>query len=190
MSTRPAIATLAAVLTLTLTGACSTEPTTTTDRKGSTVTTSGNSTAATGSSGTTGGTDGSDGTDATGQRKTGTGEVRHDLDPLTKRFSALGTPVSATWMSGTLDSSAPGPSTYWIDAVVQLSPETAATLRDASATATAETPQVEGGVRAAMPSGQLLRSSDLDALFAQGTFRAKAYLSAGSDTVVLVSLGQ
>ncbi|MEO7447860.1 MAG: hypothetical protein ABI336_06245 [Humibacillus sp.] len=183
MSTRPALATLVAVLTLSLTGACSTEPTTTTDRTRSTVTTSG-TTGTSGSSGSAGGTE------ATGQRKTGTGEVRHDLDPLTKRFSALGTPVSATWMSGTLDSSAPGPSTYWIDAVVQLSPETAATLRDASPTPTAETPEVEGGVRAALPSGQLLRSGDLDALFAQGPFRAKAYLSAGSDTVVLVSLGQ
>jgi hypothetical protein len=34
-----------------------------------------------------------------------TGDVRSELAPLTKRFTALGTPVSATWMSGTLGGS-------------------------------------------------------------------------------------
>jgi|SRR6478735_153593 len=122
--------------------------------------------------------------------KTGTGEVRHDLDPLTKRFTALGAPVSATWMSGTLGGEAPGPSTYWIDAVVRLTPDAASALRAHSPAPTSETPAVEDGVRSALPSGGLLRSDALDAAFAQGSFRAKAYLSADSDTVVLVALGQ
>lgn len=163
MSTRTAAAALAAALTLTLTAGCSTDPAPTTDRTRSTV-----------SSAT----------------KTGTGDVRTDLEPLTKRFSALGQPVSATWMSGTLGGEAPGPSTYWIDAVVEVTPETAATLRAASPEPTTETPDVEDGVRPALPSGELLRSTSLDALFAQGSFRAKAYLAADSDTVVLVALGQ
>jgi hypothetical protein len=122
--------------------------------------------------------------------KTGTGQVRHDLDPLTKRFTALGRPVAATWMSGTLDGEAPGPSTYWIDAVVRLSPDTATALRAHSPAPTTETPDVEDGVRSALPTGQLLCSDALDAAFAQGSFRAKAYLAADSDTVVLVALGQ
>jgi hypothetical protein len=163
MSTRPAVAALAAALTLTVTVGCSTDPAPTTDRTRSTV------------SSTT---------------KTGTGDVRTDLEPLTKRFSALGRPVSATWMSGTLGGDAPGPSTYWIDAVVEVSPETAATLRAASPEPTTETPDVEDAVRSALPSGQLLRSTSLDALFAEGSFRAKAYLAADSDAVVLVALGQ
>jgi hypothetical protein len=153
----------AALLTLAATAACSTDPTPPTDRTRSTV-----------SSAT----------------KTGTGDVRTDLDPLTKRFDALGRPVSATWMSGTLGGDAPGPSTYWIDAVVTVTPETAATLRATSPEPTTETPAVEDGVRSALPTGQLLRSTALDALFAQGSFRAKAYLAADSDTVVLVALGQ
>ena len=163
MRTRAAMAASAALLTLAVTAACSTDPTPPTDRTRSTV-----------SSAT----------------KTGTGDVRTDLDPLTKRFDALGRPVSATWMSGTLGGDAPGPSTYWIDAVVKVTPETAATLRATSPEPTTETPAVEDGVRSALPSGQLLRSTALDALFAQGSFRAKAYLAADSDTVVLVALGQ
>ena len=161
MRTRPALAALAAALTVTVTAGCSTDPTPASTR--STV-----------SSAT----------------KTGTGDVRTDLEPLTRRFSALGTPVSATWMSGTVGGDAPGPSTYWIDAVVEVTPETATTLRAASPEPTTETPDVEDGVRSALPSGQLLRSTSLDALFAQGSFRAKAYLAADSDTVVLVALGQ
>ncbi|GAB3878140.1 hypothetical protein GCM10028802_18960 [Terrabacter terrigena] len=38
-----------------------------------------------------------------------TGEVRTDLEPVPRRFSALGRPVSETWMSGTLGGDAPGP---------------------------------------------------------------------------------
>jgi hypothetical protein len=163
MRTRSAVAACAALLTLAVTGGCSTDPMPTTDRTRSTV-----------SSAT----------------KTGTGDVRTDLEPLTKRFSALGRPVSATWMSGTLGGDAPGPSTYWIDAVVEVTPETAATLRAASPEPSTETPDVEDGVRSAVPSGPLLRSTTLDALFAEGSFRAKAYLAADSDTVVLVALGQ
>jgi hypothetical protein len=168
MRTRPALAAITTLLALTVpalaTGACTTQPTPpTNDRTRSTVSTA---------------------------TKTGTGDVRTDLEPLTKRFSALGRPVSATWMSGTLGGQAPGPSTYWIDAVVTLTPDAAASLRSTSPEPTTETPDVEDGVRSALPAGQLLHSEALDAKFAQGSFRARAYLAADSDTIVLVALGQ
>lgn len=124
------------------------------------------------------------------QTKDGTGEVRHDLEPLTKRFSALGTPVSATWMSGTLSGDAPGPSTYWIDAVVTLGPEAAQSLRDLAPAAASDSPDVPQQVKAEIPSGDLLSSPALDAKFAQGQFRAKVYLVEGTDTVVVVALGE
>ncbi|GAB3878145.1 hypothetical protein [Terrabacter terrigena] len=73
---------------------------------------------------------------------------------------------------------------------MEVTPETVATLRDASPEATTETPAVEDGVRSQLPSGRLLTSKALDALFAQGSFRARAHLAADSDTVVLVALGQ
>lgn len=172
MTTRPGPATCAGLLALVLVGGCSTDPAPTDDRTRSTVSTANTS------------------DPASAATKTGTDQVRTELEPLTKRFSALGNPVSATWMSGTMGGSAPGPSTYWIDAVVEVTPETAATLRAASPEPTAQTPEVEDGVRSALPSGPLLRSTALDALFAQGSFRAQAYLAADSDTVVLVALGQ
>ncbi len=122
--------------------------------------------------------------------KEGDPTVRHDVEPLTKRFSALGTPVSATWRSGTLSGSAPGPSTYWIDAVVELSPAAAQALRATNPTASGSTLDVVDEVRAAIPAGTLLGGGALDAAFAQGTFRAHAHLVDGTDTVVLAALGQ
>lgn len=40
-------------------------------------------------------------------------------EPLTKRFSVLADPREVQWMSGTYGNPRnPGPSTYWIDAVI------------------------------------------------------------------------
>ena len=60
--------------------------------------------------------------------KQGDGKLREEASPLTSRFPALGTPIKVRWMSGTLGTS-PGPSTYWIDAVVWVTPEVGQQLR-------------------------------------------------------------
>lgn len=125
-------------------------------------------------------------------QKNGSGERRTDIEPLTSRFSALGTPESAIWMSGTYgDPDVPGPSTYWIDAVVQLAPATARELRrDYAPQPTDETPDVVDGIGADLPDGPLLTSDRLDAAFTEGRFSAVAYLAPDSDSVVLVALGE
>ncbi|MCB7136046.1 hypothetical protein [Cellulosimicrobium marinum] len=124
--------------------------------------------------------------------KNGTGEVRSDLAPLTDRFSALGTPVSATWSSGTVgDEDVPGPTTYWIDAVVELDPAVAQTLADETAPQeTSEQPDVVEGIAGALPDGPLLTGPALDARFAESGFVSTAYLDVDDATVVLVSLGE
>lgn len=122
--------------------------------------------------------------------KEGSGEVRRDLEPLTARWAALGEPRSATWMSGTVGGREPGPSTYWMDAVVELEPPAAEELRALGPGPAADTPEVTDEVAAAIPEGALRRSADLDAAFAQGSWGAQAYLVEGSDIVVLVALGE
>ena len=58
---------------------------------------------------------------ATIHKNAPSGGLRTDSDPLTKRYAVLGTPRGVTWVSGTVgDERVPGPSTYWIDAVVVL----------------------------------------------------------------------
>ncbi len=58
-----------------------------------------------------------------------TAEVRTDREPIADRFPRLGSFVDAHWVGGRLgDDRAPGPSTYFIEAVVTLGPDDAARL--------------------------------------------------------------
>jgi hypothetical protein len=128
-------------------------------------------------------------------QKNGTGELRSELEPLLKRFPLLGRPVGAKWMSGTMgDARVPGPSTYWIDAVVQLQGEHAAWLRKQYAVLPAPAgaaPDVVAGLRPQLqqlPQGAWESSAALDAALSQQGFVAKALLS--GDQLVLVALGE
>lgn len=123
--------------------------------------------------------------------KSGTGALRTDVEPLTKRFSALGTPERVRWMSGTFGSDrAPGPSTYWIDAVITLPQSKIDELKSAHAPqATGATPDVVDGLRAELPAGTFLTGDRLDQAFAHDTWGAKAYLAADNGTLVLVATG-
>lgn len=123
--------------------------------------------------------------------KSGTGELRTDLEPLTKRFSALGSPERVRWMSGTFGSGrAPGPSTYWIDAVITLPQSKIDELKSAHVPQSAgATPHVVDGLRAELPAGKFLTGDRLDRAFSHDTWAARAYLSADNGTLVLVATG-
>ncbi|WP_273736473.1 hypothetical protein [Mycolicibacterium septicum] len=132
----------------------------------------------------------------TGEATTTTpNEIRHDLEPLTKRFPVIGNPVSATWMSGTLgtqsDSRAtvPGPSVYWIEAIIELEPATTDTLRSKYAlTATGETPHLNDNLRTEVPAGTFLTSPALDTALSNNDWRSTAYLHSSSNTLVMRSV--
>ncbi|MFC6094507.1 hypothetical protein [Saccharothrix lopnurensis] len=123
--------------------------------------------------------------------KSGTGELRTDLAPLVKRFPVLDSPDTARWMSGTFGrSDVPGPSTYWIDAVVTLSPDAVERLVSAYApTEVGEVPDVVEGMRDRLPSGPFLTGDALDAAFDHERWYASAYLDPGSRELVLVATG-
>lgn len=121
--------------------------------------------------------------------RAGTGEMRHDLEPLTDRFPRLTAATDATWMSGTLgDDRVPGPSTYWIDAVVTLDDsDYAALLTETDAQPTTETPVLDPGLEDELPDGPFLRSDALDALFSPDEYRSVVFLDDDARTVVLSS---
>jgi len=124
--------------------------------------------------------------------KAGTGEVRHDLEPLASRIPALSGVADATWLSGTLgDASAPGPSLYWIDAVVTLPEGVADGLRESLAltSATAE-PAVVDALEPQLPTGGLLEGAALDDAFSAGKWQSTAFLEADGDRLVLVMVGE
>lgn len=130
-----------------------------------------------------------DRTQPSGPAKQGDGTLRTDAGPLLKRFPVLGQPAQVRWMSGTLgDDRVPGPSTYWIDAVVTLAPADAQRLRGAAELHDVSL-EVIDGVRAQVPSGRLQGGPALDAALAAQGWEVHGGLVQGTDVLVLVARG-
>ena len=72
----------------------------------------------------------------------GNAELRTDREPIEKRYPQLGAFTDVHWLGGTLGSDrVPGPSTYFIEAAVELRPDDAAALRRLYAFAPTADPQ-------------------------------------------------
>lgn len=128
---------------------------------------------------------------STEAQKSGAGKLRTDEEPLTKRFSVLQAPLEVQWMSGTYgDSRNPGPSTYWIDAVITLDDDQIDDLTAAySPASTGQTPSVVDGMKEHLPPGPFQTSDTLNAAFKEGRWWARAYLDPQSNKLVLVATG-
>lgn len=125
--------------------------------------------------------------------KTGTGERRVDTDPLTRRFPLIGDPVQVVWYSGTMGlDDAPGPSTYWIDAVVTVDATTSAQIEDSyDLQPTNDVPDVVAPLSPDIPSG-LWTSDEFDKALVQGgdpQFSATAYYSPATHQIVICAVG-
>ena len=120
-------------------------------------------------------------------------EVRHDLGPITSRFAELGTPVSASWV--TRDSNAPGdrvpgPTDYWLDAVVRLDPVTWLRLKTQyDPIEQGHRPEVQELLRSQLPKGPFLTSGALELAFTTPSLASYAYLDAEGNNLVLLSTG-
>lgn len=122
--------------------------------------------------------------------KAGSGETRHDSAPLVKRFPQLADLVSATWMSGTLgDGRIPGPSTSWIDAVIELTPADYDALATQATTAsTTAVPGLSPSLVKDVPEGRRLESAELNAQLSPEGFSSTAFLIENTHTLVLLSV--
>jgi hypothetical protein len=88
--------------------------------------------------------------------------LRHDLGPLVWRFPGLGSPAEAIWTSWNNSSGrSPGPTTYWIDAIVDLEPQRAEELR--ATASNSGVPSVHDALRPHLPPGPFLAGPDLNA---------------------------
>ena len=118
------------------------------------------------------------------------GPVRTDVAPLTRRFPVLGTPVSATWQTGTLgDPDAPGPSSYWIDAAVQLARDDLRALPPATQLQPAGAPEVAPGVRTTLPAGEWVAGPALARALAGHGYGVTGYLAPDAGVLVLRATG-
>ncbi len=123
--------------------------------------------------------------------KSGSGELRTDAEPLAKRFPVLKAPFEAQWMAGTYGNSRnPGPSTYWIDAVITLDDNQINDLMTSYSPApSGEAPSVVDGMKEHLPPGPFRTSDALDDAFEEGRWWARAYLDPQSHKLVLVATG-
>ena len=117
--------------------------------------------------------------------------MRTDLAPLTKRFPGIGEPVSAHWQSGTLGDarSAPGPSTYWIDGVVELTPQVASRVRLDAGPPAGTLPDLTPDVADLVPRGRLALVGGIGQGDGYEGLTSQAWLVEGTDTLVISALG-
>lgn len=126
-------------------------------------------------------------------QKEGTGEERHDLAPLVERFAGLDEARRAIWFSGTLgDDRAPGPASYWIDAVVELPPDVVETLESHTGPLRQSgRPDVVPELEGALPTESLVTSERLRDLVAEGSgWVVDVWLAPDANRLVLVARGE
>ncbi len=132
------------------------------------------------------------GGDPTAQKQ-GTGEERHDAAPLVERFDGLDELLEVAWFSGTLgDDRVAGPSSYWIDAVVELpSDATESLLSRAGPMVEGDRPDVVPELQETLPDGPLLTSAALrDLVAGDSGWSVDVWLAPDTDRLVLVARGQ
>lgn len=120
------------------------------------------------------------------------GALRTDPAPVLRRLPGLPTPQAVTWASGVFgDLRNPGPSTYWIDAIVTLREADAARLR-ALATQPKQPPaDLAEPIAPLVPAGALRGSDELDAALAPATgWGAQAYLVDRTPTLLVTAVGE
>ncbi|ORX18771.1 hypothetical protein AWC31_12350 [Mycolicibacterium wolinskyi] len=84
-----------------------------------------------------------------------------------------------------------GPSLYWIDSVVELTPGTASDLKQRYQPAPSnEAPDVWNTLRGSLPTGGYLTSPELDAAFTSTKIKTKAFLAEHDPIIVLTAVGE
>lgn len=121
--------------------------------------------------------------------KSGVGETRTDLEPLTKRFPLLAATESATWMSGTMGPrDSPGPSTYWIDAIATLPAAEHEALAELGVLSAGSLPDdFRSELTESVPTGELRTSPELNEAFSHDEFWSEVLLVDDGATLVLSS---
>ncbi len=118
------------------------------------------------------------------------GDTRTDIAPLVKYFPVIGNPESAQWVTwNNASERAPGPTIYWIEAVIRLTPADADRLRNVYHPApTAARPELTSQVQQAVPPGRYVTGPELDRALRRGPeWRGSAtgYLREGTPILVL-----
>ncbi len=120
------------------------------------------------------------------------GGLKTDAAPVLKRLTGLVQPQGIRWASGTFgDPRNPGPSTYWIDALVTLAPADAARWQALATDSVVLPADVAAPVTAILPAGAWRGSAELDAaLKPVAGWSAHGYLAEGGGTLLVTAMGE
>ena len=117
--------------------------------------------------------------------------VRHDIEPLARTFPALGTPESASWIAWDNTGTSAESSRLklrWIDAVVQVAPETMDSLvKQHESEVTTKRPAVQKVLESDLPPGPFRTGVELNMAFGAERRSTRVFLDPQRDTVVLQS---
>jgi hypothetical protein len=121
--------------------------------------------------------------------------VRTDREPIAKRFPGLGAFTAVRWLGGTVgDDRIPGPSRYFVEAVVTLAPDDVARLAagaDLAPIADPEPPEpLRSFVFGVSGSGGWTGSEQLDAGFAPPAWSAEVALQLDEGVAYLSATGE
>ena len=124
--------------------------------------------------------------------KTGDGKVRNELAPIAARFPMLKNAKSIQWTSGVMgDPAMPGPSLYWIDAVIRPDAALLEKISQLESLAHAQPPgDMHPAIQRLIPEGRYQTSPELDGLFTHGTWLCQAYFEPSQNLVLLLAKGQ
>ncbi|WP_275572252.1 hypothetical protein [Mycolicibacterium vanbaalenii] len=117
-------------------------------------------------------------------------QVRHDTEELAKTFPALGVPVSASWITWDNSGEAEKPRTkvVWIDAVVEVVPETMNSLVAKNYPEdSGYVPAVQKVLEPDLPPGPFLTGIELNMAFAGDRRSTRVFLDPPHNAVVLQS---
>ncbi|GJF14649.1 hypothetical protein NGTWS1803_27950 [Mycolicibacterium cyprinidarum] len=114
--------------------------------------------------------------------------VRHDIEPLIQIFPALGTPVSAAWITWGNAAETSKLQLEWIDAVVRVTPATMnAFVTQHESEDTKQRPAVQKVLEPDVPAGPFQTGVELNMLFGAERRSTRVFLDPPRDTVVLQS---
>ena len=117
--------------------------------------------------------------------------VHHDTEPLAQTFPALGTPVSASWIAWSPTGSDGQPSRLkleWLDAVVQVAPETMnLLLTEHESEESTHRPAVQKVLEPDVPPGPFRTGVELNMAFGAELRSTRVFLDPPRNTVVLQS---
>lgn len=119
-------------------------------------------------------------------------QPRTDVDPITKRWPQLGGIQEAHWVGGTLtDDGAPGPSSYFVEAVVVLAPADVARLTSQHHFAPAPTrPDPPASLKPYVREGNWLSDGEVDQAFTPPQWVSQIYVQPDNALAYISAKGQ